>query len=236
MTPDSISDRVLLAWERGAGRSAVVRAKRALEILSAADCPTALFARDDALVRLRIALLGAELDAVVRCPGCDTEFDLPLDLSVFLRATPVATSVSIEADGFAATVRPPEAEDLDELPGDLSPEDFAAALFLRCVESATFEGRLVEASLLPPAIRAEAAAALAALGMESPFADLTCGECGHRWRAPIDIARVLWREIDAWAQRQLDEVHRIASAYHWCERDILALPPARRQFYLDAIG
>jgi hypothetical protein len=236
MTPDTINDRVLRAWECGAGRSAAVLTSQMLEIISPGDHPAELFARHDALIRLRIALLGAQLDAIVRCPGCDTEFDLPLDLSALLSTLPDATSVSVKADGFAAAVRPPAATDLEELADDMSPENLATALFLRCVQSATFEGRPVEASMLPRAIRTEAAAALSARGMESPSADLTCGECGHHWRSPIDIGAVLSRDIDAWARCRLDEVHRIASAYHWSERDILALSPARRQFYLDAIG
>ena len=239
MVPDSISDRVLRAWERGAGRPTAVRAALALEIISPADhsaASTALFARDNALIRLRMSLLGSHLDAIVRCPECDTEFDLPLDLSALAGAIPAVAAVPVEMDGFAALVRPPAVQDLEELPVDLPPEDFAAALFVRCVQSATREGHPVEPSALPPEIRAEAARALAARGMEGPSAELTCGECGHRWRAPLDIAEVLSRDIDTWALRQLDEVHRIAGAYHWPERDILALSPARRRFYLDAIG
>jgi hypothetical protein len=236
MMPDSISDRVLRAWERGAGQPAAVRAALALEIISPADHSTAVFARDDALMRLRMSLLGPQVDAIVRCPGCDTEFDLPLDLSALASAAPEAASVPVETDGFVVLVRPPAAQDLEELPTDLPPEAFAAALFLRCVQSATHDGHPVGPSALPPEIRTEAAAALTARGMESPSADLTCGECGHRWRAPLDIASVLSRDIDTWALRQLDEVHRIASAYHWSEQDILALSPARRRFYLDAIG
>ena len=32
------------------------------------------------------------------------------------------------------------------------------------------------------------------------------------------------------------EVHALASAYHWHERDILALSPVRRQAYLELLG
>ena len=241
MMPDSIGDRVLRAWERGAGRSAAVRAALALEIISPefispGGHSTTLFARDDALMRLRMSLLGSQVDAVVQCPGCATEFDLPLDLAALTGSRPAPASVPVEAGGFVALVRPPTAQDLERIPLDMPTEALAEALFLSCVESATRDGHPVEPTALPPEIRTEASAALSARGMESPSADMTCGECGHRWQAPLDIAGVLSRDIDTWALRQLDEVHRIASAYHWRESEILALSPARRRFYLDAIG
>jgi hypothetical protein len=72
--------------------------------------------------------------------------------------------------------------------------------------------------------------------MESPAADLACGLCSHVWKAPLDIAAALFRDIDSWVLDQLGDVHRIASAYHWSERDILAMSPQRRRFYLKAIG
>jgi hypothetical protein len=239
MNADSISERVLRAWEQGSGRSPAERIALAVEFLSppgGATLATALFAADAELLTLRISLFGQRLDAVVRCPECETEFDLPLDLSELTTATPVAAAVSVDVDGFAVMVRPPTRQDLLELSPRLAPEAFAAGLFLRCVEQATYLGNPVEPTVLPPAIRAAAASALSQLGMESPSADLNCGVCGHAWRSPLDIAGVLLHDIDSWAPRQLDEVHRIASAYHWSERDILTLSLKRRQFYLKAIG
>ena len=56
-----------------------------------------------------------------------------------------------------------------------------------------------------------------------------------RWRAVFDIVTFFWSEIEAWACRILREVHILASAYGWCERDILALTSARRQFYLEMV-
>jgi hypothetical protein len=118
----------------------------------------------------------------------------------------------------------------------LTPNAFASALFIRCVEKATHFGRAIEPDSLPPAIRSAAATALSAQGMEGPSVDLLCGSCRHEWRAPLDTAGALLRKIDEWALRLLDEVHRIASAYHWSEREILGLPAARRRFYLEALG
>jgi hypothetical protein len=73
-----------------------------------------------------------------------------------------------------------------------------------------------------------------------PLADIqiaiSCPACAQGWRAAFDILTFLWSEIEAWAWRMLSDVHTLASAYGWCERDILALSPTRRQFYLEMVG
>jgi hypothetical protein len=65
---------------------------------------------------------------------------------------------------------------------------------------------------------------------------LRCLMCGNQWLAPFDVVSFLWREIDAWATHILREVHQLASAYGWSERDILALSPLRRRHYLELIA
>ena len=91
----------------------------------------------------------------------------------------------------------------------------------------------VTADALPPAL-VEAAGRL--LGEADPQADLrfamTCIVCGHAWQAPFGAGAYLWAEIASWAERMLREVHALASAYGWTERDILALSPLRRERYL----
>ncbi len=52
----------------------------------------------------------------------------------------------------------------------------------------------------------------------------------------LDIGRFLWREVSVAARRMLAEVHLLASAYGWAERDILALCPVRRAAYLELAG
>lgn len=237
MTPGSISERVLQVWERRDG-SPLERGAFALRVFSGFDCASdaAVFAVDAALMNLRISLFGPQLDAVVRCPKCDTQFDLLLDLSQLTQSISGPSDVFVEADGYAARVRSPSVQDLHELAPDLTVEQFADALFLRCVEEATHLGAPVARSALPPTLRKAAADAFCEQGMESPSADLVCGVCDCAWRSPLDIACALLRDIDFLALRQLDEVSRIASAYHWSEYDILAMSPQRRQFYLEAIG
>jgi len=42
-------------------------------------------------------------------------------------------------------------------------------------------------------------------------------------------------EVNEWAERQLQTVHKLARAYGWTEREILNLSPVRRQLYLGMI-
>ena len=62
-----------------------------------------------------------------------------------------------------------------------------------------------------------------------------CPSCGHRWDSLLDIASFLWQEIDIHVRRLLAEVHTLATAYSWSERDILSMSALRRQMYLEEL-
>ena len=59
-----------------------------------------------------------------------------------------------------------------------------------------------------------------------------CPECGSANEVELDPYRVFSRTSDG----LLQEVHQIAVHYHWSEADILDLPRARRQRYLQLIS
>jgi hypothetical protein len=65
---------------------------------------------------------------------------------------------------------------------------------------------------------------------------ISCAACSHHWRTTFDIVSFFWSEIEVWARRLLCEVHILASAYGWHEREILGLGPVRRQLYLEMLG
>ena len=65
---------------------------------------------------------------------------------------------------------------------------------------------------------------------------VSCASCAHAWRASFDIVAFFWSEIDAWAERVLRDVHRLAAAYGWSEREILGLSAWRRHRYLEMVG
>jgi hypothetical protein len=80
----------------------------------------------------------------------------------------------------------------------------------------------------------------AALELADPLAHVTlavrCDHCGHSWRATLDIAASLWDGLAAQALHTVQQVHLLASAYGWSERDILAMPAPRRALYLRQVA
>jgi hypothetical protein len=66
--------------------------------------------------------------------------------------------------------------------------------------------------------------------------ELNCPQCSHSSRPILDIESFFWKEINAWANRILKEVHTLAATYGWSEREILNMTSWRRQVYLNLIG
>lgn len=64
----------------------------------------------------------------------------------------------------------------------------------------------------------------------------TCPDCGHGWETTFDILSWFWDEIDAWGRHMLGEVHVLARAYGWSERDILGMSAWRRGHYLRLVA
>jgi hypothetical protein len=62
-----------------------------------------------------------------------------------------------------------------------------------------------------------------------------CAECGHQWDESLDIVDFVWLEIEARAKRLLVEIHTLATAYGWSEREILSLSEPRRRLYLEMV-
>ena len=101
-------------------------------------------------------------------------------------------------------------------------------LFERCVGVATSD-------LPSPVVDAVIAAMAAADPQADVQVDASCPSCGEQWREPFDIASYLFTELSVFARRLLSDVHELALAYGWSERDILALSPARRNAYLEIL-
>jgi hypothetical protein len=194
-----------------------------------------------ALLAIHALNWGETADAVARCPadGCGARMDVPLDFGAMLTAwsdTPPNGPIVVESAGMRALLRPLRVGDLRAA---VASADARAALVDRVVESvATPAGAPLPADALardPAAL----AAAEAALTDADPFARLTvrgaCPACGRETPLTVEpMAFALAPLSDR--ERLLDEVDRIARAYHWSEAEILGLPVARRRAYLARIA
>jgi hypothetical protein len=194
--------------------------------------------RDGKLLELRQALWGPQMEAVVACPGCRDRLELPLDTREMLASSAAPPGVvSLSIAEFNMTFRPPSSLDVIAAARQGDSDAFRLAVLERCLLSAEQAGAPVAAAQLP----AEVVAGIAeSMSQADPLAniqlDLTCPGCAHRWQTVFDIVSFLWTEIEVWAWRILSDVHTLARAYGWSERDILRLSPTRRQFYLEMVG
>ena len=174
--------------------------------------------RDLRLLALQRELRGRNLEGVASCPACGTLAETSFDLDA-LRAALVTDDAPIPCSHgrHRATVRRPTTDDV--LAASSREE-----LLRRCISVADAPDALLDA-------------AEEALERADPAADirlaLTCPDCGHEWTVLFDVAAFLWREVTLLAERLAEDVHLLALAYGWSERDILALTPARRQLYLQ---
>jgi hypothetical protein len=232
---------MLAAWERGVHQGL---AQRGLTLLCLAEPETELRLlaamsvgdRDRRLLILRENLFGTGMTGLVSCPECREELEIELattDLRTIVgEETPVLT---VRGDTHEIRLRLPDSRDLIAA-ADRDLEDAARTLLRACVVSATVDGANIEPEALPSHL---VALASRHLSDADPLADLrldlACANCGRHWQKPFDIVPFLWAELEAWAGRMLREIHALASAYGWSEREILSLSPTRRRSYLGML-
>jgi hypothetical protein len=245
MEPGLTARNLLDIWEQGLLDHPL---KRVLRLLAVAypewsveqwkEMPVGL--RDGCLLNIREALFGPNLNCVTTCPNCNEHLEIALS-TVQIRAAPteaLASGIySISLEDCELQFRLPNTSDLLSI-ASVSEQILARRmLFERCILQAKRNGVSLEKSDIPDGLAGAAATRMSEL---DPQADvqiaLTCPACSHQWLAIFDIASYLWTEMNGWALRILDEIHRLASAYGWSEADILALSPMRRQLYLGMIG
>jgi predicted RNA-binding Zn-ribbon protein involved in translation (DUF1610 family) len=228
------------AWERGRQQTPLERGLTLLALASPGEDPDALAAlcigeRDRRLLELREALFGPRLTGLVACPRCGEHVELECETQELRGAPPDDAALVLRGDDHEVRLRLPDSRDLIDI-GAGGAAAARTALLERCVISARVGGEATPPSALPPELVAEAGRRLAAA---DPQADIRfafdCPACGHGWTAPFDVVPFLWAELDAWAARQLADVHALASAYGWTEPQILALGAARRQSYLRMV-
>jgi hypothetical protein len=176
---------------------------------------------------------------VTSCPSCAEEIELTFDAAEVRRRGGSDTPAPFDttAGGYELTLRLPATTDLAHL-SDAS--NIAAArrqLFARCLLGARRDGAAIDVEELPAEVIDAAAARMAELDPQADVAfEVACPSCAHAWLEPFDVVTFLWSELASTARRLLREVHQLAAAYGWSEREILALSPMRRQAYVEMLG
>jgi hypothetical protein len=232
--------QLLEAWERGLAET---RWRRALPMLAAsADSSTEGVAvlsvgeRDRRLLQLREWVFGSEMGSVADCESCGERLEWTVDAASLLAAPSALTEGAFRRDEYEVAFRLPNTLDLEAVAQTADADLGRVVLLQRCVTAASRAGVEVGPADLPETVTAALAETMAEVDPQSDVQmDLTCPACGHRWQALFDIESFFWTELQSWAQRILSEVHVLACAYGWREKDILELSAWRRQFYLGLV-
>ncbi|MGH8080878.1 MAG: hypothetical protein ACREP7_09895 [Lysobacter sp.] len=250
-TAAAVQHSLLHAWESLHGASPTQRALGLLQAVWPQADPddwhrASVGERDGCLFVLQSSLFGPRLQTQVACPACgerlESQFEVGDICLLPTRMPAFAASFEFEHDGYRIRYRLPTSEDLLALPRPSSrqasadPDSAVAALLQRCVLQAERADQAVSCEQLPAPIVQGLSERMAE---HDPVADLRldmiCPACDEHWSCALDIGAYVWSELDDWAQDLLLQVDALARHYAWSERDILALTPLRRRFYLDLV-
>lgn len=231
-------------WERGLTQTP---AERALTLLGAA-CPEippeslttlSVGERDARLTKLREWTFGPQLVCVASCARCGERLELTLN-AVDLPArgvVPSAEEFSLSSEGYELVFRLPNSSDLAALATCTSLSDGNRLLLERCISKVDHQGERIPTQEVPPSV---IEAMVEQMGQIDKSGDvrlkLNCPLCSHDSQPIFDIESFFWKEINAWANRILREVHTLASTYGWSEMEILKMTSWRRHVYLNLIG
>lgn len=200
---------------------------------SVADWP--LGRRNRALVELRSSCFGPALCCWTACPHCGEKIELSMAADVIMpqekRDQQSEQTVAVNGEIF----RLPTSRDLSGVVQKMAhePDPGAAAVHLLRAcrlteEPAEKSWSEEELQTIGESMAHADPLAEILLGFECPACLSTCSEA-------LDLPTFLWSEIDALVRRLLLEVHTLAAAYGWSEREILSLSDARRRLYLEMV-
>jgi hypothetical protein len=188
-----------------------------------ADWP--LGRRNQALAELRGSHFGTSLEAWTVCPRCSEKLEFQMDTrSLAAPLAPLPEAVGTRGKSF----RPPNSRDLAVAARERDPRTAAIRLMEAC---RTEEGES------PAWSEEDIDEAGEQMARADPMAEirltLDCPACGNQWDETLDIGEFLWAEVATRARLLLRDVHILASAYGWTEREVLSMTEARRGIYVE---
>lgn len=191
-----------------------------------------LAGRDWLLLQLHTRSFGDDVIGEVRCPACETANEIRVaarDLTAPPDPAPERLDITL-ASGATVSARPLTAADHEHFSmlahADRAEQDEAAL------------ARVLVHGPSPALTGEDRRAIVTAIEHTVPEPielQLTCTACATAFTAPFDIAAFVLAEVRDHSRMLLDDVHTLASAYHWSEPDVLRLSLQRRMAYLSRI-
>lgn len=226
---------ILEAWVAGAGADSLERPLLLLD-RAGAGAPDVMWGwtvgrRDARLIELCEKTFGSLAEGTTPCPGCETPVEISFPLSE-IQSDHGDAGASFEVgfdDGRRIRFRLPTSADLRRAWQARSAEEGARLLAAGCV----LDDAAADQALSDAMVEALGAAMAERDRQSDVRLEALCPVCGSTLTLVFDIADYVWKKV-AMAGRQLvAEVHQLASAYGWSEAEVLAVPAARRQRYLE---
>lgn len=176
-----------------------------------------------------------EVDLTCAAPGCGAALEAPVPLARLREMGARAEAEPVVAvgldDGRRVRLRRPTGADLESWrAGPLAPGEaalgVARSLLVDPVDDATLDE-----------VHALLDAAMAELDPLPAFRVVaSCPACGAEATAEVELEATLLFRLARDQRRLLRQVHRLASAYGWSEREVLEVAPWRREAYLALLA
>jgi hypothetical protein len=219
-------------WERGFRLHPLDRALLALGAAlpetpyeSLADWP--LGRRNSALTELHCTCFGWNLQGQISCPECAEKLEFQMDGQALLKEEAVPSApIVVKGHSF----RLPTTRDLARTVRETDFRLAAIQLVESCRTDPGETADWLDEDLEEIGERMASADPMAEIRLT-----FDCAKCDHQWVESLDIVAFLWVEIEARAKRLLSEVHTLATAYGWTEKEILSLSEPRRRLYLEMV-
>lgn len=196
--------------------------------------------REGLLLKLRQATFGERMACILECPRPECREKMDLDITVqdlLMPRNGVALGIhEASFDGYRVRFRLPNGADQEAVASLAQVDETQAVhvLLRRCLVEVECDGKRQEE--IPLAISDRISDAMEALDPQAQIViEPLCPACGNTFRTILDTASFFFAEATAHARTLLEEVHVLASFYHWSEAAILSIPQRRRKFYLDLV-
>ena len=190
--------------------------------------------RMQALLAVVVATSGRRLPLQLNCSrsACREFIELEIDLFGFVTPAVIGPLVFRPSPDAEVSIRLPTGDDQRNWLQDESAEFTRERLATRLVTG--INGHAVPDDWTLPAVWL--APMSHELGLHDPLMDLQldtcCPSCGSELAMELDLEATLLAVLAHQQQCLLDQIHCLASVYHWSESEIVALPAQRRQYYL----
>ena len=235
---------LIRAWEQGWGQSPVDRALTLLAAVSTESLEDlarlSVDRRDARLMEIYEQHFGQTLRAFAECPECGERLEYSItsrDLARDRGELRQETDIALVVEEMSLRLRPPNSLDLNAVMGCADLESARRMLAERCIVEMHSVEKSINAGALSDVALEQVAECLAKTDPQADvLIDLRCPDCGNGWQVIFDIESFLWAKVTALAKRLLREVHLLAGAYGWAERDILMMSAVRREFYLEMVA